>query len=85
VNLDERRNEEMGYTILFDVPEDEGGPLYVGLYKDSLGWARTLDTARIYESAEIAQRVLDNNFHAPEAKAIARVIEVDRPATITTR
>lgn len=62
------------YVIRFDFPG--GAPVvYAGLHKGAFGWAPSLETAETYESAEAAQRVLENGY-GENAAAYGRVMTV---------
>jgi hypothetical protein len=61
------------YAIQFDFP-DTDYPLFAGLYQGSLGWAPTLTTAKLFDTAEDAARILINGYTA--VRTYGQVIEV---------
>lgn len=44
----------MTYAIVFDFPE---ATLYAGRFKDAMGWAPTLKTAELFDTAEAANNM----------------------------
>lgn len=66
------------YAIAFDFPE---GTVYAGDYKGAAGWAPTLASAWLFDSAEVALRTMKNAYGA--SADWARVVIVDRRSAVT--
>lgn len=63
------------FAVRFDFPEREG-PCYAGDYRGAAGFAPTLLTALLFDTAEIAGRFL-RNAYGP-AREFARVVDVTK-------
>lgn len=61
------------FAVRFDFPEADG-PVYAGAYKGAAGFAPTLLTADLFDTAEIAERFLRNGYGP--AREFGRVIDV---------
>lgn len=61
------------YAVRFDFPEADG-PCYAGVYQGAAGFAPTLLTADLYDTADIAARFLANAYGP--AREFGRVVDV---------
>lgn len=61
------------FAIRFDFPE--GGVVYAGMHKGAAGFAPSLLTAELYDTAEIAERTLANAY-GPSSRQYGRVEDV---------
>jgi hypothetical protein len=66
----------MTYAICFDFPERPGEPVFAGWAGDQLGFAFSLESAATWDSEEIAERWLNNNY-GDETRKCGTVVEVE--------
>ncbi len=64
------------YAICFDFPEMNGEPVFAGWLNGMLQFAPRLETAAKFDTEEIAERWLNNNWSSPEIKGYGTVVEV---------
>jgi hypothetical protein len=64
------------YAICFDFPELEGQPLFAGWAGDQLGFAYDLRTAAKFDTEEIAENHLRNNW-GKQVNQWGTVVEVE--------
>lgn len=80
----------MSYAIRFEFPDKSLGfdTCYAGIHKGGAGFAPTLKTAELYDTADIAERMLKNaygGYLARWGKVIQVVNESERPYEVVKR